>query len=228
MDRLIQILDPRPPVRTNNGESSGESSGELFSGFALPDSAQLTVTEAGPSGSNSMTNVTPGAINMMFDNEAGPSGINTYVNTTSRTAHISQNSIAGLPGFNTMPIATSGTAAMTHDNGDLRGISPIPSARALRPRVNFDMGNPSSEGSIAESHQGIHQNCYTCMYKDCTCTYKDCTFLGSTHRHRQVQLYNVCTILVCSNRPRKAKRTIYVHSKFSRVEPKKAKCTSPF
>ena len=56
-------------------------------------------------------------------------------------------------------------------------------------------------------------------------TYKDCTFLGSTHRHRQVQLYNVCTILVCSNRPRKAKRTIYVHSKFSRVEPRKAKCT---
>ena len=56
-------------------------------------------------------------------------------------------------------------------------------------------------------------------------TYKDCTFLGSTHRHRQVQLYNVCTILVCSNRPRKAKRTIYVHLKFSRVEPRKAKCT---
>ena len=57
------------------------------------------------------------------------------------------------------------------------------------------------------------------------CTYKDCTILGSTHRHRQVQLYNVCTILACSSRPEESKRTLYVHSKFSRVEPRKAKCT---
>ena len=61
MDKIIQILDPRPPSMMINEPSSEDSSGEPFMGFSQPNSPQLA--GAGPSGNvTSSANVNAAAM----------------------------------------------------------------------------------------------------------------------------------------------------------------------